>query len=512
MKLIIATVALLTLFEHSVAHTNGNRRLKKKKKQTKAAAAAAARKSYHVNEDYQDHYLVGLLNYPNADVPDILSGHTSGTYINGAGGAPFDYVPSVGFSDIEPFYKDGKIVRGEYLCLSDNGFGSSTNSADYALNIVHMKIQKPFTYLHGESKFETYTKTENLNTVLLHDPDGHIKWENGADIQVAYHVPDSTWDDYKALRVLTGRDFDVEGLAVVHEKLAIVGDELMPAIFAIDPSTGVVLSPFVRTPDINQVGGFVPGKFLSTRGDKVHCSIEALEKNECPAVDTATVEASSYRKHDPSGGYEGFTLLADGTIAAFVEKNSGDSSLGDEPGTRVYKVLPGDGTPENPPKFDSFVGFYPFELNAGNIADTSAIPGSSNLVAVIERNGFPSGHMFPAPRMPANKLCVVDLTVRDVDMVLHKKKCILNYHRVDDPWDVDNNGIHRYAQTQVTNEQVIVVDDYCIIAGTDTNFPYTNQFGLDMTEVPFAQEVTDTRFMVVCFMEPIFNLEYPLMM
>lgn len=58
MKLIIATVALLTLFEHSVAHTNGNRRLKKKKKQTKAAAAAAARKSYHVNEDYQDHYLV----------------------------------------------------------------------------------------------------------------------------------------------------------------------------------------------------------------------------------------------------------------------------------------------------------------------------------------------------------------------------------------------------------------------------------------------------------------------
>jgi hypothetical protein len=36
------------------------------------------------------------------------------------------------------------------------------------------------------------------------------------------------------------------------------------------------------------------------------------------------------------------------------------------------------------------MGFYRFELNAGNIADVSPIPGSSNLVAVIERNGFPA--------------------------------------------------------------------------------------------------------------------------
>ena len=30
---------------------------------------------------------------------------------------------------------------------------------------------------------------------------------------MAYSVPDETWADYKAARVLTGRDFDVEGLA-----------------------------------------------------------------------------------------------------------------------------------------------------------------------------------------------------------------------------------------------------------------------------------------------------------
>jgi hypothetical protein len=63
-----------------------------------------------------------------------------------------------------------------------------------------------------------------------------------------------------------------------------------------------------------------------------------------------------------------------------------------------------DCTPGNPPKFEKFLGFYPFELNAGNIADVSAIPGSSTKVAVIERNGFPSGYLYPAPVMPANKV------------------------------------------------------------------------------------------------------------
>ena len=125
---------------------------------------------------------------------------------------------------------------------------------------------------------------------------------------------------------------------------------------------------------------------------------------------------------------QGFSILADGTIAAFVEKKTGDTTLGDEPGVRVYRVNPGDCTPENPPEFTEFLGFYPLERGAGNIADTSPIPGSSNKIVVIERNGFPSGYFFPAPRMPANKVCVVDLLDLDDDMVMRNKKCILNYH------------------------------------------------------------------------------------
>jgi len=170
----------------------------------------------------------------------------------------------------------------------------------------------------------------------------------------------------------------------------------------------------------------------------------------------------------------------------------------------------------NKPEFIELMGFYKFELNAGNIADVSGIPGSDRYAVVIERNGFPSGYTIPAPpgRMPAYKLCIVDLLTTDETKTFNKKKCILNYHAISDPWDVDNNGINVYALSQVTNEQVIVVDDYCIVAGTDTNFPYVNQFNLDLedtTLVPDSQEVQDARFMIVCFIEPIFNLEYGLL-
>lgn len=209
-----------------------------------------------------------------------------------------------------------------------------------------------------------------------------------------------------------------------------------------------------------------------------------------------------------SGGFEGFSRLADGTIAAFLERNTSDTTLGGEPGVRVYKVLPGNGSAANPPKFDSFMGFYKFEIHGTSIADVSAIPGSSRYVAVIERNGFPAqSDKWPINVLPHNYLCIVDLLRRNRNTkVFNRKRCILNYQRIDDPWDVDNNGITRAAFIQQTNEQLIVVDDNCIVAGTDTNFPFFNDFNINMTVLPFGQEVSDSRWMVVCFQEPIFNL------
>jgi hypothetical protein len=57
------------------------------------------------------------------------------------------------------------------------------NSGDYPLNIHHLRIQKPFTFRHGESTFERYTPVELMGFALIHDPNNLIGWENGADIQ-----------------------------------------------------------------------------------------------------------------------------------------------------------------------------------------------------------------------------------------------------------------------------------------------------------------------------------------
>ena len=171
-----------------------------------ATVALAAVEVRGQHSDYQPHYLVGLLNLPNSNIPDIFRNHTSGTYL-GQGeydnwvahpDAPFSDIPWVGFSDIEPIYVDddveegeptggtggmagGTMALGKFFCLSDNGYGSSKNSADYPLNIARIKLERPFAFGHGGSSslFGRYTEAELLGAAYLHDPNGFIKWENG---------------------------------------------------------------------------------------------------------------------------------------------------------------------------------------------------------------------------------------------------------------------------------------------------------------------------------------------
>ena len=234
-----------------------------------------------------------------------------------------------------------------------------------------------------------------------------------ADIQVAYKVPDDTWADLVKDRVLTGRDLDPEGLAVLSNDCAVLGDELMTSILNVNPTTGEVLSPFVRTPDIDSEGQFLPGKFLSTVSDKVHCELATLKEDadECLEVPSEVVSANGYREHHKSGGYEGFAALPDGSVAAFLEK-----PLAGEPGIRVYDVDPGTCGQGIAPVFRSFRGFYQFEKNAVSIADVSAVPGSSRYVLVSERNNYPGllspaefpqygeGHQFPSPGLRQQSL------------------------------------------------------------------------------------------------------------
>lgn len=287
----------------------------------------------------------------------------------------------------------------------------------------------------------------------------------------------------KARRVLTGRDFDPEGLAVINKNCAIMGDELMPGVVAFDPETGIIKSNFVRTPDLvnnNKYGRkgkrirLSTTRFLSTTGDKVHCP-NLNDLANCLAVDRAVVEANpKYRLVDRSGGYEGLSKMPDGSVIGMLEKNNGVTTLQDEPGYRTYRIDPGN-CADKKPKFTGFLGFYKPEISGNKISETSPVPGSNNRLVVVERNDFPpftpnpQNHMWPAPAQPHFKLCIIDITSTDYDMVFNKKVCMLNFNKISDPYDVDGNGIDYFAFIQLGPESLLVVDDYCFLAGQDTS-------------------------------------------
>ena len=245
-----------------------------------------------------------------------------------------------------------------------------------------------------------------------------------------------------------------------------------------------MLSPFVRVPDIEEDLSLSTQKTLTTVSDKQHCTLAQVQANECQIVDKEVIDKhGQWIKNKATGEHEwdggpftrielntGFVALvrmANGDIAAFME-----SKIGFEPGVRVYKLWPGDCTKLCPPYVKDFWGFYfPDGDNDAvpMVAAVAAIPRNERRVVVLERNGFPIGNEFPLPQMPLDKLCIVDIGYRNDDGVFTNKVCVLNLLRIDDPYDVDQNGRIVYAQAQLKNEGLLVLDDYCIMIGTDTS-------------------------------------------
>lgn len=80
---------------------NAERGLKGKKTPAPTPAPTAPPLSPRlvVHTAYYKHHLVGLLNYPNSAIPDILNGVTSGTKISAG---PYNYIPRYG---IDCYYR-----------------------------------------------------------------------------------------------------------------------------------------------------------------------------------------------------------------------------------------------------------------------------------------------------------------------------------------------------------------------------------------------------------------------
>lgn len=168
--------------------------------------------------------------------------------------APFESQPVQGISSMLPDTDPGN--AGSFLALSDNGFGTKANSADYLLCVYrvtpHFRVaDAPATQPAATQPSVSYLKGDGRVDVELafhlSDPDKHVPWPIVADGETYPNsdipVPAVIRDN----RLLTGADFDVESFVRLPDGSFWVGDEFGPFLLHVD-AKGKLLEPPVQLP------------------------------------------------------------------------------------------------------------------------------------------------------------------------------------------------------------------------------------------------------------------------
>ncbi|MBE9060063.1 esterase-like activity of phytase family protein [cf. Phormidesmis sp. LEGE 11477] len=149
---------------------------------------------------------------------------------------PFPGPPVQGFSGVQ-FAPGGD--GSAYWFLSDNGFGSKANSADYLLRLY--QVDPSFAGSEGGDR-----TVDIQGFVQLSDPDGLIPF----DIE----------QGDAAERNLTGADFDIESFAIDANGEIWIGEEFGPYVLHFD-AEGKLLEAPIPTPNItsfNTLDGQAP--------------------------------------------------------------------------------------------------------------------------------------------------------------------------------------------------------------------------------------------------------------
>lgn len=343
----------------------------------------------------------------------FASGPTSGTLL---GDGPINGV-EVPFVDKQPVQGFSSVLDngdGTYWAMSDNGFGSQDNSADYLLRLylIEPSFQTP---KRGSGGIEV------LGFVQLRDPMGLV------DFQIVRgNTPE---------RELTGADFDIESVQRDANGDLWIGDEFGPFILHFD-ADGVLLDTPVELPNFGGEG-FVRAP-----------QSPYLGADEVPLAQT-------------SGGFEGMALTRDGrSLLTLLEKPLSNAS------ERQLLIS----------EFDlataSYTGTqYLYTLDDEAVAIGDFIMFNRRQGLVIERDGS-QGDLdgFKAifqielrgPGEPVVKRRVVDL----IDIADP-------YDIAEDvPGDVGVAG-KRFAFPFVTIESVVVLNRFEIGVLNDNNYPFS---------------------------------------
>ena len=148
-------------------------------------------------------------------------GPPSGAFITPDNGVttPFPSQPVPGFSAVLD------AGHGEFWAMPDNGYGAKTNSGDFLLRVY--RIRPDFETARGGTG-----TVDVLGFVQLRDPDAKVPFAL-----------------FRADRLLTGADLDIESLRIARDGTLWFGDEFGPFLVHTD-ATGKVLEAPIGLPGV----------------------------------------------------------------------------------------------------------------------------------------------------------------------------------------------------------------------------------------------------------------------
>lgn len=351
---------------------------------------------------------------------------------------PFDGQPMQGFSGIKA------MADGSFWSLSDNGFGSKTNSTDAMLMLHHLT----FDWDAGQVKAE--------KTLFLTDPD------KKAPFPIAMEGSEK--------RYLTGADFDVESIQPVADGFW-VGEELGPYILKF--STEGVLTDVI-----------------ATKAGEIDVKSPDNPTIVVPANPAAKMPAFNLKR---SGGYEGLAMSKDGTkLYGMLEGPLylEDGSVEKADGLTALRIIELDAASK---AWTGKTWLYPLSEGGEAIGDFNMIDETTALVIERDNGAGVAEKACADPKAPAadcfavpakhKRIYKIEMTDEMAGKAVRKIGYI-DLMKIEDPDNKKRQGGGEgfYDMPFVTIENVDVVDPTHIIVGNDNNLPFSAGRALDKAD------------------------------
>jgi hypothetical protein len=234
-----------------------------------------------------------LEKFASLPADTFAPGPTSGQFTGPANGRTPPFLNKQPVQGVSSVLRAGD---GEFLVMSDNGFGQKTNSADYVLRVY--RIDPRFRTRKGGSG-----EVEVESFFSLRDPFHKVNFPIVAEMDFYPNglpptIPVGTIPvdpQIKEKRLLTGADFDIESFRKAPDGTYWFGDEFGPFLLHTDASGRVLEAPIplpgVQSPQNPFLGGGTPnlpasrgfeGMAISPRGRKLYPMLEGALVGDDP--------------------------------------------------------------------------------------------------------------------------------------------------------------------------------------------------------------------------------------